>query len=214
MSGKELATLESFLNENKSLGMENVGADDKLTPYLKFIQGGTKDKDSDGRRYPEGKILYTGTGEVFDTVDLVFLRYVKIETPSIDDKTIMNKQYKIAGVLGEKKLPFILYAGGSAIGSFKKYVTEASKMGRPFFSLRVQVKTSGQSNEKGEWFIPVYTISPINDLAELQVLKQLAEQFESVLNTSDVYETPGDEGAKVKPGEKLTEDVDAPEFLK
>lgn len=216
---KEIVTLDTFLKENKSLGMEEKSEEDLLQPYVKIVQSNTKDKDETGRKYPEGQILYTGTGETFDEVDIVILAYVKVQTPSLKDRNVMVRQYKCAGLLGERKLPFIIFFGGTGIGAFKRFNTDVNKMGRPLFTVRVRMSVEKRYNNeaKADYYIPDFrNIRPIDDLGELQLLKNMTMRFKSVLNTPDVYDDSSedaidsianDEGSKVRPGEALNEDV-------
>lgn len=205
---KELANVQSFLKENRSLGAEEASQEDLRTPTLMLIQNNSTITDDENRPYARGKFFYKGTRALIDVVEGVILTFSKVEMPTYSDKSVKEKQYKLAGVLGEKKLPFVMYLRSTGIGAFKNFYTEVHNADRPLFSVAVKMTVEKIDGEKGTYYKPKFSIkSMIDSMEELQVLRELTKRFREVLKTDDPHDVPDDGAAKASPGENLSQDV-------
>lgn len=174
---------EKYLAERANLGMEEVEADDIPTPTLLLTQDISKVVDAEGKKIPAGKFYYSGTGQVFDEVDVTFLIITKKETPDFQTKQ-PTPTHVYLGVMHPDLTPFLMFFKNTGLFSSKEFLGKVRAMKSPMYAVNVKLIAEQTSFEKNTWWkIRFQIIGTKENMSELVILEDLIHQYQPQLET-------------------------------
>lgn len=169
---------DAYFTDNMRLGTEQLTPDDLATPTLTIIQPNNKLTDDDGRPYARGKFFYSGTKEIFDSVNVSFLVFSKADLPSFADKTVMQKNYIYFGAIMPGAKLFKLYLRSTGIGQAKKFNSDVVALKKPMYTLDVTLSSSFVQGENGDYYKIEFKINGVRtNPEEILMLEDLTRQF-------------------------------------
>jgi hypothetical protein len=168
---------KNYLANKANLGMESVEQEDIPTPTLLLTQDISKVVDEAGKKIPAGKFYYSGTGEVFDEVDVTLLILNKKDTADYQTKD-PTRTHIYLGVLNKTKMPFLIWFKNTGLFSSREFIGKVKAMRVPMFSLNVKLSAEQTSYEKNTWWkVRFQILGSKESMEELTTLEELIHQY-------------------------------------
>lgn len=168
---------DTYLKEKALLGMEAVEPEDIPTPVLLLTQDISKVVDKEGNKIPAGKFYYSGTGEVFDEVDVTMLIISKKDTPDFQSK-LPTRTHIYLGVIHPTLTPFLMYFKNTGLFTSKEFLGKVKAMKVPMFSVNIKLVAEQTSFEKNTWWKVRFQIMGTKEqMSELVILEDLIHEY-------------------------------------
>ena len=174
----KLATLDNqYLKDKLSLGTEDVEMEDIPTPVLLLTQDISKVVDAQGQKIPSGKLYYSGTGEVFDELEVTLLILTKKDTPDFQTKQ-PTRTHIYLGQINNGLKPFLLYFKNTGLFASREFLGKQRAMRVPMFCLNVKLVPEQTSFEKNTWFKLRFQILGVKEtMEEVAILEELINEY-------------------------------------
>lgn len=174
---KALVDVSKYLADKANLGMEAVEQEDIPTPTLLLTQDISKVVDAQGKKIPAGKFYYSGTGQVFDELEVTLLIISKKDTPDFQTKE-PTRTHIYLGVMHQGMMPFLMWFKNTGLFASKEFLGKVRAMKVPMFALNVKLVAEQTSFEKNTWWKVRFQIMGTKDkVEELVILEDLIHQY-------------------------------------
>jgi len=179
---KSLTTLDpNYLKDKLSLGTEEVEMEDIPTPVLLLTQDISKVVAADGKKIESGKLYYSGTGEVFDELEITLLILTKRDTPDFQSKQ-PTRTHIYLGQINEGMKPFLLYCKNTGLFASREFLGKQRAMRVPMFSLNVKLTPEQTSFEKNTWWKLRFQILGVKEsMEEMAILEDLINEYKPTM---------------------------------
>lgn len=190
MEEKAITTVdEKYLADRANLGLEKADQEDIPTPTLLLTQDISKVVDEKGVKVPAGKFYYSGTGQVFDEIDVTLLILDKKDTPDFQTKE-PTRTHIYLGVIHQTNMPFLMWFKKTGLFSSREFIGKVKAMKVPMYSLNVRLTPEQTSFEKNTWYKARFQIlGKKESMEELIMLEELIHQYapnlEAEINKAD-----------------------------
>lgn len=169
---------DKYFEQNANIGLEDLDPEDMPTPTLTLIQRTSKVVDSSGRPYMPGTFYYKATKQNLPEVKASILVFTKQESPSYNDKNVMERVYVFLGAIMPELQPFKMFLRSSGIGAAKQFLGEVKALKKPMYALDVEIFSVKRENEFGPYYVPQFNINGIRQSAEeIVLLEDLARTY-------------------------------------
>lgn len=179
---KAVATLDNqYLKDKLTLGTEEVQMEDIPTPVLLLTQDISKVVDVNGKKIEPGKLYYSGTGEVFDELDVTLLILTKKDTPDFQTKQ-PTRTHIYLGHINEGMKPFLLYCKNTGLFASREFLGKQRAMRVPMFCLNVKLVPEQTSFEKNTWYKLRFQILGVKEsMEEVTILEDLINEYKPTI---------------------------------
>ena len=196
---------EKWLEQNRTLGMEDMDEEDMLTPVFAIVQESSKYKDINGMPFKRGTFYYKAENTVYDEVEVVILTFTKKMLPGYEDKSEFEKNYIVMGAILPELKPFKWHIKATSVYPFKDFLTQVKVSKKPCFITKVKLTIEAKQNEKASSYVPKFNITGVVDQALYPALAGLTEKYGPILRNADARDLVED--AQVPENEPNTENV-------
>lgn len=179
---KTLTTIDQqYLKDKLTLGTEDVEMEDIPTPVLLLAQDNSKVVDANGKKVESGKLYYSGTGEVFDELEVTLLILTKKDTPDFKTKQ-PTRTHIYLGITKDGMKPFLMYFKNTGLFSSREFLGKQRAMRVPMFCLNVKLVPESTSFEKNTWFKVRFQILGVKEtMEEMAILEDLIKEYKPTI---------------------------------